>query len=105
MLSPPKSGAITIHASSNYYSIEQIAIDFEAATGKHLKIYSVPGEAFKSFLGASLPPNLVLEVYENLVLLEDEGYYAGADLTPSLDALLERPVSLKDWFIQNKERW
>ncbi|KAJ5248921.1 hypothetical protein N7468_000372 [Penicillium chermesinum] len=105
LVNPPKEGSNTIHASAGYYTPEQIGVDFEAATGKQLAVVSVPGEVFKSFLGASMPPHLVLEVYENLLLLEEEGYYAGADLSPSLNALSEKPVTLKEFFTQHKEKW
>ena len=103
----PQAGAAanTIYASSNYYSFDDIAIHFEKATWKSLKIFSVPGDVFKGFLSASLPPDMVEEVYENLVLLEDPGYYAGADLTPSLQLLSEKPMGLEEFFRRNKAHW
>lgn len=103
----PQAGtaAKTIYASSDYYSFDDIATHFENATGKALKIVPVPGDVFKGFLSVSLPPDMVEEVYENLVLLEDPGYYAGADLRPSLQLLSEKPMGLEDFFRQNQAHW
>ena len=103
----PQAGtaANTIYASSDYYSFDNIATHFEKATGKTLKIVSVPGDVFKGFLSASLPPDMVEEVYENLILLEDPGYYAGADLTPSLQLVSEKPMGLEEFFRRNKAHW
>jgi hypothetical protein len=60
---------------------------------------------FKAGLAVSLPPDMVDEIYENLILLEGPGYYAGSDLTGSLELLSEKPVSLKDFFEKNREHW
>jgi hypothetical protein len=94
-----------IYASSDYYSFEQIAADFECVTGIPLKVFSLPGDMFKAALAASLPPDMVDEIYENLVLLEGPGYYAGADLTGSLQLLSEKPVTMREFFEKNREHW
>ncbi|KAJ5563978.1 hypothetical protein N7513_000220 [Penicillium frequentans] len=104
LLNKPKSGANTIYASSDYYKWDDIPSHFEAATGKKLIVVTVSGVVFKSFLHG-LSPEMAEEVYENLMLLEDPGYYAGADLTPSLDLLSEKPVGLTEFFTLNKDKW
>ncbi|KAJ5622912.1 hypothetical protein N7490_011517 [Penicillium lividum] len=104
ILNKPESGASTIYASSNYYKFDDIPSQFEAATGKKLKVVTVPGEVFKSFL-SGLSPEMAEEIYENLMLLEDPGYYAGADLTSSLSLLSEKPVELTEFFTRNKDKW
>jgi hypothetical protein len=46
-------------------------------------------------------------MYENMLLMEDPGYYAGADLKPSL-ALLDEGDKLTTWkdFVKaNKDKW
>lgn len=102
---PPADNANVIYASSNYYSFEKIAADFESVTGIPLKVVTVPGDMFKSFLAASLPPDMVHEIYENLILLEGPGYYAGADLTRSLELLSEKPVTVREFIEKNREHW
>ncbi|KAJ5936832.1 hypothetical protein N7466_003282 [Penicillium verhagenii] len=104
LLNKPESGTNTIYASSDYYKFEDIPEHFEAATGKKLTVVTVPGEVFKSFL-FGLSPGMREEVYENLMLLEGPGYYAGAELTSSLSLLSQKPVGLTDFFARNKDRW
>ncbi|KAJ6088374.1 hypothetical protein N7486_009635 [Penicillium sp. IBT 16267x] len=104
LLNKPNSGANTIYASSNYYKWDDIPSHFEAATGKKLMVVTVPGEVFKSF-PPGLSPEMTEEIYENMMLLEDPGYYAGADLTSSLNLLAEEPVGLTEFFSLNKDKW
>lgn len=105
MLNQPKTGTRTIHASSQYYTFDQIAAHFSSATGNAINTVSVPAEIFKSFLTPSMSPDMAEEVYENLMLLEDPGYYAGADLAPSLHLLSQKPVGLYEFFCRTKDQW
>ncbi|KAJ5768915.1 hypothetical protein N7520_003474 [Penicillium odoratum] len=104
ILNKPESSANTVYASSNYYKFDDIPSHFEAATGKKLKVVTVPGEVFRSFL-SGFSPEMAEEIYENLMLLEDPGYYAGAVLTSSLNLLSEKPVGLTEFFTRNKDKW
>ncbi|KAJ5107712.1 hypothetical protein N7456_004387 [Penicillium angulare] len=105
ILNQPETGTRTIHASSQYYTFDEIALHFQSATGNSINVFSVPGELFKSFLIPSLSPEMAEEVYENLMLLEDPGYYAGADINPSLNLLSESPMGLQEFFRRNKDQW
>ncbi|KAJ5101279.1 hypothetical protein NUU61_003501 [Penicillium alfredii] len=96
------SGANTIYAASGYYTFEQVASDFTEVLRKPLRIVSVSGKTFRSFLSPPLPLNIAQEIEEYLVLLEGAGYYAGADLTASLGLLSESPVTWKKFLVQNK---
>lgn len=40
-----------------------------------------------------------------MLLLEDPGYYGGADLKESVSLLDDKPVSWKDFVEKNKEKW
>ncbi|OOQ89088.1 putative NmrA family transcriptional regulator [Penicillium brasilianum] len=102
---PPLDNANIIYAASDYYSFEQVAADFKSVIGEPLSVVTISSEMFKAGLAVSLPPDMVEEIYENLVLLEDPGYYAGADLTSSLELLSEKPVSLKEFFEKNRGHW
>jgi hypothetical protein len=39
---------------------------------------------------------MVEEVFENLLLLENPGYNAGVNLTPSLSLLSEKPMCVRE---------
>ncbi|KAK9364339.1 hypothetical protein V1509DRAFT_636700 [Lipomyces kononenkoae] len=64
-----------ILAATGYYTPERILSEFEQVTGKRASYLEVPHEAFKSFL----PVPAAQEILENMLLLQDPGYYAGAD--------------------------
>jgi hypothetical protein len=43
---------------------------------------------------------------ENMLLLQDPGYYAGADLTESLQLLgPDKPTTWKAYVEENKSKW
>lgn len=45
------------------------------------------------------------ELLETVLLLEDPGYYDGADLSESLKLLSEEPTSLKAFVQANIDKW
>ncbi|KAJ5767232.1 uncharacterized protein N7511_004848 [Penicillium nucicola] len=102
---PPQTNSQVIYAASDYYSFDDLARDFESVIGAPLSIITVPSETFKATLSTFLPPNMAEEIFENLILLEDPGYYAGASLASSLSLLSDKPVSLVDFLTQNKSKW
>ena len=61
----------------------------------------VPDDTFKSFL----PPPVAQELLENMLLLEDPGYYAGAELTESLKSIDGEPTTWKSFVQANKSKW
>jgi hypothetical protein len=71
------------------------------ATGKEGKYLQVDPDVFKTFL----PPPVAQELLENMLLLENPGYYAGADLQPSQDLLDEKATTWKQFVEENKSRW
>lgn len=57
---------------------------------------------YKSFL----PAPAAEELMENMLLLQEPGYYAGADLKDSLELLgQDKPTSWKAFVEENKEKW
>lgn len=88
-----------IRAASDYYSPNRIMSEFSEAIGKPAFFVQIPAETFKSFL----PPPVAQELLENMLLLEEPGYYAGARL--SLDLLDEQPKPWKTYVEENKEKW
>lgn len=78
-----------------------MAADFAEAFGKPCTAIQVDEATFKSFL----PPAIAQEMLENMLLLEEPGYYRGADLSPSLALLDEKPTTWKAFVQANKQKW
>lgn len=75
--------------------------EFSEVIGKPATFNQVPADVFKTFL----PPPVADELTENMQLLEDPGYYAGADLKESLDMLDEKPITWKEFVEKNRSKW
>ncbi|KAM0347677.1 hypothetical protein ACHAPU_004691 [Fusarium lateritium] len=90
-----------IFAATDYYSPNKIMAEFSEVMGKPATFNQVPAEVFKTFLPASIADELT----ENMILLEDPGYYGDADLKESLDLLDEKPVTWKEFVEKNKSKW
>ncbi|KAG6148559.1 hypothetical protein E4U28_003979 [Claviceps purpurea] len=79
-----------------------IMAELEEVTGKKVSYMETPHDAFKTFL----PKAAAEELFENMMLLQDPGYYAGADLQPSLQLLGDdKPITWKAFAQQNKDKW
>ncbi|OJZ79543.1 hypothetical protein ASPFODRAFT_213248 [Aspergillus luchuensis CBS 106.47] len=89
-----------VYGATDYYSPTQMVQEFSKVTGKVANFLTVPAETFKSFL----PPPISEEIYENMELLADPGYYAGASLEGSLALLDQPPTSWKAFVEQNAEK-
>lgn len=90
-----------VYAATEYYSPQRLVSEFSEILGKPANVVQVPNETFKSFL----PPQVAQEMLENMLLLEDPGYYGGADLAESLSMLEEKPTTWKEFVEANKEKW
>ncbi|KAH8810906.1 hypothetical protein F5884DRAFT_875853 [Xylogone sp. PMI_703] len=90
-----------VYAATDYYTPSRLVSEFSEVTGKPATAVQVPEDTFKSFL----PPNVAQELLENMLLLEDPGYYAGADLTESLKLVEEKPTTWKEFVAKNKAKW
>lgn len=97
----PSSVNQRILAATDYYSPERIINEFKEVTGYQAQAVQIPGDVFKSFL----PPAVAQEMLENIMLLEDPGYYAGEPLSPSLALVDEKPTQWKDYLSSNKEKF
>ncbi|CAG9945430.1 unnamed protein product [Clonostachys rosea f. rosea IK726] len=90
-----------ILAATDYLTPNQIVADFTAATGKKATYKQVSNDVYKSFL----PAPVAQELLENMLLLQDPGYYAGADLSSSLALLDRKPTTWKEFAKANKGKW
>ncbi|KAH6871630.1 hypothetical protein B0T10DRAFT_590832 [Thelonectria olida] len=96
----PSSVNERILAATEYYTPARIMSEFSEAIGKPAVSVQIPAEVFKSFL-----PHAAQELLENMLLLEEPGYYNGADLSESLSRLSEKPTTWKQFVEQNKDQW
>jgi len=85
-----------ILAATDYYPVTRIISEFEEVTGKKLHFQKVSEDQYKSFL----PEFMAEEMLENHLLIESPGYYNGASLRESLDALEDEPTTWKE-FVTN----
>ncbi|QPC71976.1 hypothetical protein HYE68_002728 [Fusarium pseudograminearum] len=90
-----------VFAATDYYSPNRITTEFSEVMGKPATFNQVPADVFKTFLPAAVADELT----ENMMLLEDPGYYGGADLKESLDMLDEKPITWKEFVEKNKSKW
>ncbi|KAF7556401.1 hypothetical protein G7Z17_g1454 [Cylindrodendrum hubeiense] len=97
----PKTLGSRIYAATDYYTPSQVAAAFSEVIEKPAVAVQIPDELFKSFM----PPGQEQELLENMKLLEDPGYYAGADLKESVSLLREKPITWKAFAEENKAKW
>lgn len=75
--------------------------EFSDVIGKPATFNQIPSDAFKSFLS----PHVAQEMLENMLLLEDPGYYNKADLKESADLLDDKPTTWKEFVQKYKAKW
>ncbi|KAG6042121.1 hypothetical protein E4U41_005669 [Claviceps citrina] len=99
----PDTAGRRILAATAYYTPARIVAELEEVTGRQVAYVESPHDFFKSFL----PPHAAQELLENMLLLQDPGYYAGADLQPSLELLGEddKPTTWKAFAQKHKSNW
>ncbi|KAE8148743.1 hypothetical protein BDV25DRAFT_168251 [Aspergillus avenaceus] len=92
-----------ILAATDYYTPRRIVEEFSQVTGYKVQAMQIPVDVFKSFL----PPPVAQEMLENILLLENPGYYAGESLSPSHDLLdaEDKPTQWKEFAAQNKDKF
>ena len=90
-----------ILAATDYYTAQRIVDEFSEVTGHKAEVAQISAEAFKAFF----PEQMAEEMYENMMLLVDPGYYGGQSLGPSLALLDERPTGWREFVERNKAMW
>ncbi|KAH7145497.1 hypothetical protein B0J13DRAFT_474212 [Dactylonectria estremocensis] len=97
----PESINKNIYAATEYYTPSRIMSEFSEVIGQPASFTQVSEEAFKG----TRSPEVAQEMLENMLLLEDPGYYGGVDLKESLDLLTEKPTTWKEFVQTYKEKW
>lgn len=73
---------------------------FSEVTGKPANYAQISNETYKSFMS----PAMAEEVLENMLLLDDPGYFNGEPLERSLALLDEKPTTWREYVAANKEK-
>jgi uncharacterized protein YbjT (DUF2867 family) len=89
------------YGAGEYLSLQQIVDDWSEVTGEKATYKQIPANVFESFL----PPQIAKELTENMLLLGDVGYYAGASLDETNALLEEKPTTWKEFVAANKEKF
>ncbi|KAI6782654.1 NmrA-like family domain-containing protein-like protein [Emericellopsis cladophorae] len=89
------------YGASEYISHQQLVDDWSEVMGKKAVFKQIPAELFQSFL----PPQIAKEMTENMLLLGDVGYYAGASLDETNALLEEKPTTWKEYVAANKDKF
>ncbi|KAI1115749.1 NMRAL1 protein [Nemania sp. NC0429] len=83
-------------AATEYVTAQGVVDEFKSAfpeAGRTAAYYETPKDDFYAFMkGTGLPEFAVDELYENMVLMQDFGYYGGASLNES-HAFVEEPLT------------
>ena len=90
-----------IYGSVDYLTLDEMMAQFGEVLGKPAKFQQVPVEVFQQYV----PPAAKEEMTENMLLLGDAGYYAGADVAAGLKELESQPKSWKQYVKENKAKW
>lgn len=97
----PSCAGKQIFAATDYYTANRIVGEFGGVLAKQAAFVQLPAATFKSFL----PPPVAQELLENHLLLEDPGYYAGADLDESKKMAAVPPTTWKEFVKANESKW
>lgn len=90
-----------ILAAHEYYTPRRILEVFSEVMGKPATFQQVPNEVYKSFL----PAPVAQELFENMLLLQDPGYYGGAKLTEGPRPADGELTSWKEYVKANRNKW
>ncbi|KAH6669409.1 putative NmrA-like family domain-containing protein 1 [Halenospora varia] len=97
LLNREKTLGKRIYGATDYYTLAQLVEQFKETfpeAGKTAKAVELPHEVFKNILmGTGMPEKGAEELLQNMRLLNEFGYYGGADLKESLSILVDKPTT------------
>ncbi|KAI0198340.1 NMRAL1 protein [Astrocystis sublimbata] len=89
-------------ASTEYLTAQEVLDTFKAVfpeAGKSAAYFQTPKDAFYDFMKSTgMPDFAVDEMYENMVLLQDFGYYGGLPLEESHKFVTEKLTTVAEFF-------
>jgi len=101
LLNREKALGKRIYGATDYYTLEEMVKEFKELypeAGKTAKTAELPHEVFKGILkGAGQSETAAEELLQNMRLLNEYGYYGGADLTESHEILVDKLTTWKEF--------
>jgi len=94
-------------ASTEYLTAQEVLDTFKAVypeAGKTAKFFQLPREVFEAVnKQKGMPDFVILEMYENFALLEEFGYYGGADLGATHELVQDHLTTWKEYISKAKK--
>jgi len=95
-----------IYGATDYYTLDQIVAQFKELypeAGNSAKVVELPQNVFKGILAqAGQSEEGATELTENMLLMNDFGYYGGADLKESHEVLVDKLTTWKDFMAKSE---
>jgi len=95
-----------IYGATDYYTVAEIVKQFQEQypdAGKTAKAVELPHQVFKGILAkAGTPEESAEELLQNMRLMNEFGYYGGADLTESHSILVDKLTTWKDFMAKSE---
>jgi uncharacterized protein YbjT (DUF2867 family) len=99
LLNREKALGKRIYGATDYYTVAEIVKEFQEQypeAGKTAKAVELPHEVFKGILAkAGTPEESAEELLQNMRLMNEFGYYGGADLKESHEVSLDYLIMVK----------
>ncbi|MCJ1357649.1 MAG: hypothetical protein MMC33_007645 [Icmadophila ericetorum] len=97
-----------VYAGVDYYSMDEIVATFKEVypeAGKNATAKQISHEEYKTVLGyAGMPVSVHEEMLQNLRLMDEYGYWGGADLKWSQEIAGEKLTTWKE-YVQKEPQW
>lgn len=97
-----------IYAATDYYTPDSIIKTFQEVKpqdGQGGQALALTSEQFKGALaGAGMPDFIQQELLENMLMMQDFGYYGGADLKES-HSIVSEPLTTWKEFVEKEPKW
>jgi len=106
LLNREKALGKRIYGATNYYTVEEIVKEFKEQypeAGKTAKAVELPHDVFKGILAkAGTPEESAEELLQNIRLMNEFGYYGGADLKESHSVLVDKLTTWKEYMAKSE---
>jgi len=104
LLNREKTLGKRIYGATDYYTLAEIVQQFKEVfpeAGKAAKNAEIPHEVFKGIMQkGGTPPEAAEELLQNMRLMNEYGYYGGADLKESQEILVDKLTTWKEFILK-----
>jgi len=106
LLNREKSLGKRIYGATDYYTVDEIVKQFQEQypeAGKTAKAVALPPQVFKGILAQSgQPEESAEELLQNMLLMQDFGYYGGESLEESHSVLVDKLTTWKEFMAKSE---